>query len=189
MAAQNKALLSFKNPKAPFDAAAEVAEELLLSHRLLELKDDVACVLQGLPDEDRALIEFRYFRKKEPAHDCDTKLRRYYRRQKEILETVRVGFVAAGWTEKLFRAYFGRFSPFLKIARALVITTRGSLRKNRLHQASDCSESAGEVFRPRRTRMATAIPAAETAQIMAMRRPVSDSVAEPPMLPTGSSGR
>lgn len=176
VAAENKAALSFLSPKCSLDACTDVAEELFVSDRLLSLKEQLDLVLDALSDEEKFLLEYKYFRRRKILASISDmvptySLRTYFRKQNAALSSVRAKLMFLGWTDEKFFAEFSDFSPFMKMYRALLDGQELTLIPKRAHglQNSKCSVSVAATFRlPFKANTATPTAATQATQIAAI---------------------
>lgn len=140
VAAENKAALSFLSPRSSLGVCEEVAEEFFLSDRLLRLKEELDLIMQDLSEEEKFLLEYKYFRRKKnlalladmvPTYSA----RSYFRKQNLLLMKVRSCLMFLGWTDEKFLYEFGGYPPFMKIYRALLSGRELSLFSKRRKEA------------------------------------------------------
>lgn len=119
---ENKAALSYRAPDDTYTVALSVAEEFFLAERIRALKKTVDEMLSGLSAEERFLLEYKYFRRKNRLKEggkLSCSERSYFRRQDELFLRVCVYFAGKGITEHTFRARYGDFPCFMKLYGAL----------------------------------------------------------------------
>lgn len=179
--AENRALLSFREPRGALEAAGRVTEDFALADALLGLHALVTRLLSHLSEEENFLLEYKYFRRREQLEGryagrrpaCSE--RSYYRRQQSLLR--RLGCVMAlyGWSEEKLLACTGTL--FLRPLAAIREGKEQSLLRKRrgggLYQnpASSCSGTGGRF--PLRTKTATASAAAQATTMTAISTPES----------------
>ncbi len=135
VAAVNRAVLSYKDPRATVDAAADVLEESLYACGLRQLADDTAAVLQRFTEPQRALLAHKYFRRGE----APSRMRNYYRYQRAIFRRVSRDLSLAGWTDERFLAFFSGYAPFVRILRT--IREKGERGLIRNHPRPACARA------------------------------------------------
>ncbi len=126
---RNKALLSHSNGKNAFQVAEYLAGEIITMRRLEGLKDTVKKVLDKLSEEERAIIETRYFGKRNKLRDFLKKRegtskdslteRTFYRRHTVVGEKVGRMLRLAGLTEEKYLREYAQTEIFQKVRRAL----------------------------------------------------------------------
>ena len=90
---QNKALLSYRSYKSAEEVAEAIVKEILEKEDLSWLKARIELALQGLTEEERALIAARFFGKKAQAKGRQTTERQEAERQETVRQKV-------GWKTK-----------------------------------------------------------------------------------------
>ncbi len=111
---RHRAILSYENRTAE-RAAEYLAEEILKKRAIEALKERVDAALKKLNDEERFLLEVRYFGRKkklreflEAGTERPGSERSYYRKQERLLKKVISVFSGVGLTEEaFFREYRG----------------------------------------------------------------------------------
>ena len=117
--AENKALLSYKNPRSTEEVAGEIVREIAVRAALSELHSLVDQFLHSLSEEENFLLEYKYFRRKSAlngfrgyALDCSE--RSYFRKQGQLLEKAADYFGEKGWSrERFLRETGGVFSRMM----------------------------------------------------------------------------
>lgn len=197
--AENRALLSFRGASGALEAAEKVVESIFAARELLALKADLDGCLSLLSEEERFLLEYKYFRRRsalgaraERVFGCSE--RSYFRKQNAVLNKTAACLISRGRTERDFLERFGDYSLFMRVYRALAEGRERAVvfkRKRRgirfAGQNSSCGE--GERF-PLKTSTATARHAAAITQITAICTPEGPSAAggcSSPPLPETSS--
>ncbi len=131
-----RALLSYENGKTAEQTAEYLAKEIIEMHRLEWLKGKVECALQKLSDEEKLLVEIKYFGnkrklkallKKEIPSKREWTERSYFRRQKRLEERLDTLFKAIGITEDKYRKELADLDVVVKVAKAV---ERQERRKN-----------------------------------------------------------
>ena len=112
---RNKALLSYGNGKSAEETATEIALEIVYQKRFSWLKDKLDLVFNRLSEEERALVEVRYFRKNKNrlSEVCREKTtgklwseRKYFRRQERLSKKLEAMVKGVGLTEETFQEEF-----------------------------------------------------------------------------------
>ena len=111
---RHRAIFSYENRTAE-RAAEYLAEEILKKRAIEALKERVDAALKKLNDEERFLLEVRYFGRKkklreflEAGTERPGSERSYYRKQERLLKKVISAFSGVGLTEEaFFREYRG----------------------------------------------------------------------------------
>lgn len=122
--AEVKALLSFRTDDA-LRAAERVAEAIATANRLRLLKETLDEALGGCSEDELFLLEYKYFRRKSElkgrfsGYTLSVSERSYFRMQNALLGKVGAALTLCGLTERAFFQTFGRFSPFMRVYRAL----------------------------------------------------------------------
>lgn len=172
--AKNKAALSYRAPADTLTVAEKIAEEMALAGRIRALSRLVTEMLGGFGEEERFLLEYKYFRRRDILQkrvgvlSCSE--RSYYRRQEEILKRICLYFAAKGICADTFIGLYGDFPCFKKLHRALCAGRERTIAKKRgesgiAFQKSLRSSAVCPVFFPRATKTATATAAAEATQM------------------------
>lgn len=115
VAARNRALLSYRDPRPCDEVAARVAEEAEFACALRALAADAAAVFGELSELERALIAHKYFKHGDVPADS----RSYYRRQLALIARITRKFTRLGWTDERFFGLFGRYAPFMNLLRRI----------------------------------------------------------------------
>ena len=175
--AEVKAALSFRSWEDTAALTERIADEILLAERLRALRELTERMLKGLTEEERFLLEYKYFRRKSrlsgnPCRQMLCSERSYYRRQLAVFRKMCSRFAAAGYTEADFIKQFANFPAFMRALRAVKAGREGALTPRRKRrdvgfQKSETSCDSAEGRLPRMTRTAIATAAAHTAQITA----------------------
>ena len=117
--AENKAMLSFRSGGDALTLAEEVAAALATKSRLLSLKEAADGAIGACGEEERFLLEYKYFRRKRELKKyggaqfaCSE--RSYFRHQAALLKKMAFLLSVRGWTEEAFLKAFCDFSPFLR---------------------------------------------------------------------------
>lgn len=112
---RNKALLSYGNGKSAEETAIEIAFEILSQRNFRWLKERLQAVLARLSEEERTLVEIRYFGKKKARFSevCIEKStgkpwseRKYFRRQDRLSKKLEAIVKGVGLTEEVFERDF-----------------------------------------------------------------------------------
>ena len=190
--AENKAYLSFRSKESALALAEKIAEELAVKSRLLRLKEAADAVVAACTEEERFLLEHKYFRRKEllggrfAGMRLGCSERNYFRLQAALLKKAAAHFAAHGWTEEGFLRAFGSFSPF---RHALAALSEGREKGFRRGKSAVCAAKAQNSEErssrpaerlPRKTSTATATAAAQRMQMTAICTPPSP----PPCAPS-----
>ena len=194
--AENKAFLSYRTKKCAFDSCYEVAEEFLLAERIADLKKTLEGILIRLSDEERFLLEYRYFRRKKILKNCNAELacseRSYFRKQARLLEKILSLFVLCGVTEEYFFDAFENSLCIMKVYRA--VREGGELRvcarrEKRTLKFQGSKFSGGAVFLPCATNTATTRTATAASVMRTIWTAESPSEIFPPAAGASGSGR
>lgn len=194
-----KAALSFRSKCGALEAAEKIAEEIARSARLDRLYADTEAAAETLSEEERFLLEYKYFRRKSVLAERFGKFmalseRVYFRRQNALLPKVARLLAARGWTEEEFFRAFGSYPPFMRALRAVkegreqTVSGRRRAREIcflKVNQNSALSSSGrgGDLRLPRRMNTAAATTAAHRTQRAAICPPDRGAVS------SGDSGR
>ncbi len=127
VAACNRAVLSYKDPRPPEEVAERVAREALLACGLKGLADDVAKALGRLTAMERAFVAHKYFKRGEAPVDS----RAYYRRQRSAIKRLSRELLSLGWTDERFFELFGTYAPFARLLRFIAEGGDRGLFRNR----------------------------------------------------------
>ena len=104
-------------------AAEYLAEEIFKKEAIERLKARVDGILAKLSEEEKFLLELRYFGRKKNVEAFGRQKsgseRSYYRRQEKLLSKVEGLFAAAGLTEGEFFREYGRFGWITAICRRI----------------------------------------------------------------------
>lgn len=172
-AATAKALLSFREAFDPWRLAERVAEEMAQARLLRALKEETELLLAGLSEEERYLLEYKYFRRRQVLRErfggfaLDCTERSYFRRQNALLGKLAGRFAAFGWTRAAFFERFGGYAPFMRVYRALLDGREHALvlkRRKKTLSLLQTSASDGEGRLPRTTSTATRTTASAKAE-------------------------
>ncbi len=150
--AETRALLSYRARDA-LAAMESIAGDFATAEELECLAEEVEEVVSTLTEEEKFLLEHKYFRRAEElARYGETPVfrgteRHYFRKQCALLEKLALLFGKRGYTEEAFFRRFGDFTPFLRAHAALKKGKRGKdgVRRKLTYQKSETS-SRGAVF-------------------------------------------
>lgn len=120
--AENKAFLSFRAYGSAFGIAERVVEEILVKNNLERVYCALREAVSRCTDQEKFLLEYKYFRRKRELKDCDESAlseRTYYRRQQRLLKKIAEQLAAQDWTEENCKELFDSFAPFRKLYAAL----------------------------------------------------------------------
>ena len=122
--AENKALLSYRAMCSAEEAASHVVREYAMQSAVTELAAQMERIVRSMDDEERYLLEYKYFRRAEwlaggRKVTFPYSVRTYFRKQDALVSKVARLLADLGWTDSRFASVFGQFSPFMKILRAL----------------------------------------------------------------------
>ena len=168
VAARNKALLSYRNPLDTLTLMVRISDEIFLARHLMALKEAVDDALDVLSNEERFLLEYKYFRRKSHRKQFEDFVlgcsqRQYFRKQQALLKRMSALLTRRGWTDKCFMELFGDFSPFKRLLAAIEEGREQKIavrNKQRVRLQSSPAASGGAGFLPRSTNTATATAAA-----------------------------
>ena len=195
-AAYNKAVLSFSSYATALDAAAAVAEEVFCSRRLSSLAEELSRMIGALREEERFLLEYKYFRRRARLREYGDRIenysqRSYFRKQNALLAKLGARLAEAGWTDERFFEEFGTCSLLSVLFKAVAAGRESAIFSKRAQagikfQKSERSESGGgsERFFPRSTKAATATAAAHATQIATICTALSPPVFADPGSPS-----
>ena len=125
---RNKAVLSYDSNVTTECLAEYLAGEIIEKHRLEWLKNTVEGVLSKLTEEERTLIDIRYFGKTKKLRDflngqaekrqggeagCSERM--YFRRQSRLADKIGAMLFYAGVTQKVYDEKFKNLEIFRKI--------------------------------------------------------------------------
>ena len=169
--AEVKALLSFRDGGDALSLALKIAEEIATAKKLVLLKCELDELVSRCSDEEKFLLEYKYFRRKSELKAYGTEPlkcseRSYFRMQNALLSKMSALLVSKGRTEKEFFREFGSFAPFLRVYRAIqsgrerAVSFKRRKRGVSFRQNSENSCTAGAGFLPRSTTTATTTSAA-----------------------------
>lgn len=173
--AENRALLSYRSSLGSLDLMESIAGDFLLAEELRSLHSFLTRALSRLSEEERFMLEYKYFRRKSvlSSEFSKTRLscsrRAYFRRQNILLEKLVLFFSAVGFTERNFLSRFSSCDFLMRLYRAAergeeqTITRR---RKGSVYQKSCSGSGAGRL--PLKTNTAAATAAAHATQIAAI---------------------
>lgn len=166
--AEIKAALSYRAVWDAFTVAEQVADEILRSRRLEQIKEELDGILARFSDYEQFLLEYKYFRRKKllkgrfAGYTAGCSEREYYRRQRCVLAKFSRLLSQKGWSEEKFLQEFQGFSPYLRIYRALkkgrenALVERRARRELAFSQKSALSSRGAGLRLPRTTNTATA---------------------------------
>ena len=194
--AENKAILSYRSRMDALSDAEAVAEEILLSARLDELKEVVDGLLTRLSKEERFLLEYRYFRRKKMLSELQTVLncseRNYFRRQEKLLQKMTSLLCAKGITEEYILTAFKNCTCLMKVYKAVASGDEFKIcarRQNRPISFQGSKFSGGADRLPRATNMATTSTATADSVIKTIWTADRRSPFFPPTAFVSGSGR
>lgn len=106
-AADNKALLSYRDPRTAEEVVADVLRELATKRAVEELFRIVNRLLGDCSAEERFLLEHKYFRRKSVLRTYEGfpvswSRRSYFRKQDRLLKKAAAYFFRNGWTQERF---------------------------------------------------------------------------------------
>lgn len=195
-AARNKALLSYRSRFDAMHDLEEVAEEILLGERLRGLKGLLDKIFSRLSEEERFLLEYRYFRRKQALARFGDGLacseRNYFRKQERLLRKIAARLALNGVTEEYFSEAFGKSVCLMKVYGAIVgggemkICARREKRTLRFYGSG--FSGAGERL-PRATNTATTRTATADSVMRTIWTAESPSPAFVPATGASGSGR
>lgn len=194
--AKVKAALSFRSYDDTFTLLEKIANEVLLSQKLHGLKRFLDGVLLSLNEEERFLLEYKYFRRKKVLRESDMCLpcseRSYFRRQTAVFRTVCSRFLAGGWTEQKFLEEFSLYSPFMRFLKALKEGRERTIKRKRtqrdlIFQKSESSRGSATGRLPRITMTAITTAATHTRQMTTTC--TADIPFVPPVAASSGGGR
>ena len=194
--AYNKAVLSYRTQADTEKIAEKIAEEIMLSQALLDLKDLTEEFINTLDKGERFLLGYKYFRKRVKGGEgtLDYSERNYYRKQVQLFQKACAFFLARGMDEAAFNESFSSFNYFMRAKRALERglehSVSGKRKKSGLHfQKSDSSSFVSRRLPCRKTKNAMATAATQAMQmttICTAESPPPPSLAVGSVLSTGS---
>lgn len=184
VAARNRALLSFRPHRDALEEMECVVQELAVRSRLLRLRAAADAFVAGCSEEERFLLEYRYFRRRKKL--CEGRLplpwseRTYYRRQSALLKRAACSLASQGWTREEYDAAFSGYSPFVRLLRAICDGRESAVTARREAcglafapaQNSCCSRGG---FLPRSKMTATATAATQASTMTAICTAPGDS--------------
>lgn len=183
--AKVRAALSFRNQRGTLSVMESIAADMEYADRLLHWKEQLERAISYCGEEERFLLEYKYFRRgkhlsAEGAGVLACSERSYFRKQRELLEKLARRLARRGCTREAFYADFEGFSPLMRIVsalengweRRLVQRRKGRGVSFRDGQNSSPSEGTGDLL-PRRTKKAIAATAKMPSVSAAICQPVS----------------
>ena len=196
--AEIAAALSFHARCDAYTSAVKVADRVLMARRLGLLCDTLEEIISACTEEERFLLEYKYFRRKaelaaEPAEKrlLGYSKRTYFRLQQNLLSKVAAMLRRRGYTRERVAEEFGEYPPFRRVYRALregreraVIKKR---REGALEFTQNSSAGAGRFF-PLKTNAITASTASAAAQMATICTGVSEGEAGSSVSEGGGSG-
>ncbi len=175
--AEIKAALSFRTYGDAFTVAEKVADEILIAERLRALRETMDEIVAECTDEERFLLEYKYFRRKAELaaglaekRPVSCSRRTYFRLQSSVLSKVAAMLWRRGYTRSRVIGEFGEYPPFRRVYRALKEGRERAVVVKRKSEGLDFytqNSSAGAVCEllPRKTSAAIASTARQAAQI------------------------
>lgn len=141
---ENKALLSYKNPRSAEAIAGEIAREIAARDAISELHALVDQLLKSLSEEENYLLEYKYFRRKQAldafrgyALDCSE--RSYFRKQQLLLEKAADFFGKKGWSRERFlsetNGIFSRVMSAIGGGMEYAVTSKRAKRGIKFHSS------------------------------------------------------
>jgi len=123
-AADNRALMSYRAYYDCEGVAASIVEEIATARRLLRLERFIEGIVASLGEEERYLLEYKYFRRRDMLKafgeaEFQGSERSYFRKQNSLLLKLLRLFRAKGFHKEKFMAMFGRYAPFMRAYRAI----------------------------------------------------------------------
>ena len=127
---RNKAVLSYESNLTTEQLAEYLAQEIICKNKLEWLKGTVERLIAKLSDEERTLLEIRYFGKTKKLRDflkgqaqkrkaggkgCSERM--YFRRQSRLADKIGAMLFYAGVTQAVYDADFKHLDIFRKIHR------------------------------------------------------------------------
>ena len=125
---RNKAVLSYESRLTTEQLAEYLAGEIIEKNSLEWLKDTVAKVIAKLSEEERTLLDIRYFGKTKKLRDflkgqaqkrknggegCSQRM--YFRRQQRLADKLGAMLYYAGVTQKVYDEHFKNMGIFRKL--------------------------------------------------------------------------
>lgn len=110
VSAENKALLSYKDPRPTLETAEEIAREIAVKEAVASLCALVEKMTGELSEEENYLLEYKYFRRRRVLQEryADFFLgcteRNYFRKQNRLIAKAAGIFLRCGWTKERFLA-------------------------------------------------------------------------------------
>ena len=121
---RNKAVLSYDSKRTAAQLAEYIAGEIIVKRNLQALKQDLEKVLDKLDDEEKRLVEIRYFGKRKQLRDffkseggATWSEGKYFRRQRRLGEKLAAMMRSVGLTEERYCQEFAQVDIFKRIAR------------------------------------------------------------------------
>ena len=122
---KNKAVLSYDSRKTAEQLAEYIAGEIIVKRNLRRLKSDLEKVLDKLNEEEKRLVEIRYFGKRKQLREFfkskdgsdSWSEGKYFRRQKRLGEKVAAMMCSVGITKERYQSEFANVEIFQKLAR------------------------------------------------------------------------
>ena len=174
VAAENKALLSFRSRRGTLEEMERVTEELAVRSRLLRVRTAADAFVRSCSEEECFLLEYRYFRRRKKLKGYAEFVvpwseRTYFRRQSALLKRAASSFAAQGWTKEAYDEAFSSYSPFCKLLRAIADGRESAVTARRetcglafAGRQNSCCSRGGFFPRSKMTATATAATHAST---------------------------
>lgn len=145
VSADNKALLSYRDPHSAQSIAEEILKEIAARRAIMELSSLVDDMLKLCTEEELFLFEYKYFRRKKvlagrfAAFSLACSERSYFRKQNRLLRKTADYFAENGWSqEKFLRETNGLFSRVVSaIGGGRECAVHAQRRKRGLRYSSD----------------------------------------------------
>lgn len=170
--ARIKAYLSFRRTDT-LDCAERVAREILAGGILRGVADELDGIVQSLDEQERFLLEYKYFRRRSelaryPEEAFSGSEREYFRRQQALVRRIAYLLFVHGLTAQRYFEEIGSIPPFPRLYRAVeqgreraVVPKRG--QRGISFAQNSASGSATGAFLPR-SRMNTVKPMTATTR-------------------------
>ena len=162
VAANNKAVLSYRSRNDAMQDLEAVAEEILLAERLDELKTLLDHLLSRLNREELFLLEYRYFRRRkvlmQMGETVSCSERNYFRKQGKLLKKVSAYLMMRGINEEYFLSAFRHSTCLMRVYKAIASGAEKQIcarREKRTISFQGSKFSGGADFLPRATKIAT----------------------------------
>lgn len=122
---RNKAFMSYDYRETTENLSVYLAEEILKKEKIETLRNTIDEALERLTEEEKFLLELRYFRRKVRLKEFCRKIdikkigseRAYFRKQAKLQNKIEGILKCRGFTEEKFRKEYGEFDWLMSVCR------------------------------------------------------------------------